>query len=95
VNPELADYIQQRERILDGVRQILIKNLQVLRLPDEIDPDTPLFGSGLGLDSVDAVELMVSLESEFGVIIPNDSEGRAALRTLNTLVDLVMAGQEE
>ena len=88
---KLKDYIAQRDKILTNVRLILINNLHVRRKPDEIDPDTPLFGSGLGLDSVDAVELLVSLESELGIIIPSDSEGRSSMRTLNTLVDLVMS----
>ena len=86
----LQKYISQREEVLDKVRYILIENLHVRRTPDEIDPDTPLFGSGLGLDSVDAVELLVCLETEFRVRIPNDSAGRSSMRTLNTVVDLVL-----
>jgi acyl carrier protein len=80
----------RRDAILSEIRQILITNLDVRREPDEIDPDTPLFGSGLGLDSVDAIEILVSLEQAFGVTIPNETAGRAAMRTVNTLVDLVM-----
>jgi len=91
---ELAAYVQRREEILGGIRRILIDNLDVRREPDEIDPDTPLFGSGLGLDSVDAVELMVCVYSELGVTLPSDASGRTALRTLNTLVDHVIRQQE-
>lgn len=82
-------HIAEREEILARIRTILIENLNVRREPDEIDPDTPIFGSGLGLDSVDAVELMVSLETELDVRLPDDAIGRAYLRTVNTLVDLV------
>ncbi len=91
---DLAAHIARREEILGGIRRILIDNLDVRREPDELDPDTPLFGSGLGLDSVDAVELMVSLYSEFQVKLPDDAAGRTAMRTLNTLVDIVLAQRE-
>jgi len=91
---ELVAYIARREEVLGSIRKILIDNLDVRREPDEIDPDTPLFGSGLGLDSVDAVELMVCVYSELGVTLPSDATGRTALRTLNTLVDHVLEQQE-
>jgi acyl carrier protein len=93
MDTKLADYIQQRDAILERVRRILIDNLDVRRDPDEIDPDTPLFGSGLGLDSVDAVELLVSVEVEFGIQVPDDPRVGGALRTVNTLVDLVIASE--
>jgi acyl carrier protein len=91
---EVAEYVARREEILETVREILIENLDVQRAPDEIDPDTPLFGSGLGLDSVDAVELMVCVYSRFEVALTGDVVGRMALRTPNSLVDFVLAEQE-
>jgi len=94
MDPKLSTKIQQRDQILDRVRHVLISNLKVRREPDEIDPDTPLFGTGIGLDSVDAVELVVSLEVEFGIQMPNDAIGRLTMRTVNTLADLVIEQQE-
>lgn len=90
---DLQAYIARREEVVASVRRMLIDNLDVRREPDEIDPDTPLFGSGLGLDSVDAVELMVCVYSELGVTLPSDATGRTALRTVNTLVDHVLEQQ--
>ena len=90
---EFEAYIARREEIVASIRRMLIDNLDVRREPDEIDPDTPLFGSGLGLDSVDAVELMVCVYSELGVTLPSDATGRTALRTVNTLVDHVLEQQ--
>jgi len=58
--------------------------------PGDLDPDTPLFGSGLGLDSVDAVVIIVELESRFSLRI-SEEEGRRALRTVNTIVDLILS----
>jgi acyl carrier protein len=83
--------IQRREETLSEIRRLLIDSLHVPRDPDEIDPDTLLFGSGLGLDSIDAVELLVCLAADFGVKLPNSAVGRAELRSVNSLVDLVLA----
>jgi acyl carrier protein len=87
---ELRRIFSQRERALARVRAILIDDLHVRREPDEIDPDTPLFGTGLGLDSVDAVELLVSLESAFGMKLPEGGIDRRVMRTVNTVVDIVL-----
>lgn len=94
-SPAIPAYIAHRLDVLEQIRRILIDRLNVRREPDEIDPDTPLFGSGLGLDSVDAVELLVCLDTGFGVRLSGDSAGRAAMRTVNGLVDLVLAAEEE
>lgn len=91
VDPALTTYIARRVAVLAELRRLLIEKLGVKRSPDEIDPDTPLFGSGLGLDSVDAVELLVHLEDVFQVRLPNSIGGRAEMRTVNTVVDLIMA----
>ncbi len=91
---DLNAYIERRLDILSRVRRILIDNLGVRRAPNHIDPDTPLFGSGLGLDSVDAVELLICMEVEFGVRLPDDQVGKVDLRTVGTLVDLVLNQQE-
>jgi acyl carrier protein len=90
---EVADRVAAREAVLAEVRRVLIELLGVAREPDEIDPDTPLFGTGLGLDSIDAVELVVAAESEFGVRIANDVMARAELRTVNTVVELILAAR--
>lgn len=90
-----AELVAHREDTLARVRTLLIEKLRVRRAPAEIDPDTPLFGSGLGLDSIDAVELLVCLDTDFGVYIPDDVTGRAVLRTVNSVVDLVVAGERQ
>lgn len=89
----LRQQIAAREQALARVRQLLVDNLHIPREPDEIDADAPLFGTGLGLDSVDAVEVLVSLESELGVKVPEGQASRRALRTVNGLVELALAAK--
>ena len=88
---ELETQCAQREAILDRLRKMLVDHLQLGRAPDELDPDAPLFGSGLGLDSLDAVELVVVLESEFGLRVSDSTALRMSFRSLNKVVDLVLA----
>ncbi len=65
-------------------------NLQDLT-PDKIDDDAPLFGAGLGLDSIDALELVVMLEKHYGIVIKDIEEGRPAFRSVRTLADFIEA----
>ena len=94
-DPTLSAYLAEREALLAGVRRILVTQLRLPRDPDEIDPDSFLFGSGLGLDSVDAVELVVALEQELGVTLPDVDSLRLHLRTPNTLIDHVLAARAQ
>lgn len=65
-------------------------NLQEVA-PDQIDDDAPLFGTGLGLDSIDALELVVMLEKNYGIVIKDIEEGRPAFRSVRTLADFIAA----
>ncbi len=87
----LSTQLHAREEILARVRRVLIESLGVRRTADEIDPDAPLFGTGLGLDSVDAVELVVSLETEFAVHFPPGAMSRRVMRTVGSVADAVIA----
>ena len=57
--------------------------------PDDIKDDKPLFGEGLGLDSIDSLELIVLLNREYGIVIKDLKEGRKALVNINTMVDYI------
>ncbi len=57
--------------------------------PDEIKDEDPLFGDGLGLDSIDSLELIVLLNREYGITIKDPKEGRKILVNINTMVDYI------
>jgi len=73
------------------IKQMLVKNLMLQVTPEQIGDDLPLFGpDGLGLDSIDALELVVSMEKTFGVGVPSSAVASTALRTVNTIHDYIL-----
>jgi acyl carrier protein len=56
---------------------------------DDIQDDKPLFGEGLGLDSIDSLELIVLLNREYGIVIKDLKDGRKVLVDVNTMVDYI------
>jgi acyl carrier protein len=78
----------------DAIKEMMVTSLN-LRVPkEEIGDDQPLFGpEGLGLDSIDALDLVVSLEKLYGVKVPNQQTARQALATVNTIHDYVVANR--
>ena len=73
------------------IKEMLVKNLMLQVTPEQIGDDLPLFGpDGLGLDSIDALELVVSMEKTFGVGVPSSGVASTALRTVNTIHDYIL-----
>ena len=71
------------------IKRLIVERLKLETDPEEIADDQPLFGEGLGLDSIDALELVLGLEQEFGVKIEDEEVGGEALASVNALADFV------
>jgi acyl carrier protein len=77
------------------IKQALVRSLRLPMMPQEIGDDTPLFGpGGLGLDSVDVLEVVLELERSFGVKIEDQDTGMQALRSVKTIADFIRANRE-
>ena len=79
------------------LKELLIERLKFEDMaPDDILDDEPLFGGGLGLDSIDALEIVVMLESEFGIKVKNETSARDSFKSISTLAHYVeqKLGQE-
>jgi acyl carrier protein len=73
---------------------IEVLNLEDVK-PEDIDTDGPLFGDGLGLDSIDALELIVLLEKNYGIKIEDPKEGRKIFTSVRTMADFILEHQKK
>lgn len=77
-----------KQQIIDSL------NLQGMK-PEEIDDNAPLFGEGLGLDSIDSLELMVLLERNYGIKIEDAREGRKILSSVQSMADYIQQNRKK
>jgi acyl carrier protein len=80
----------ETSQLKQQLKKQIVEFLNLLSVnPNDIKDDEPLFGEGLGLDSIDSIELIVLLNREYGVVIEDPKEGRKILVDINTMADYI------
>lgn len=78
------------EELIVQVKQLIIDSLRIEGMsPDDIETDAPLFGEGLGLDSIDALQLVVAMENDFGVIVPDAETGTIVFQSVRSMAQYI------
>lgn len=81
---------QSIEELTQELRTELIKQLNLEDiLPESFDENTPLFGDGLGLDSIDSLELVVLLDRNYGLKLKDPKEGRTVFYSIRTMAEYI------
>ena len=75
------------DALRNEIKQAIVRSLRLPMGPDEIGDSTPLFGEGLGLDSIDVLELVLEIERTFGIQLEDDSRTREVLYSVDTLAN--------
>lgn len=82
------------EELIIELKKHLIEVLNLEEMqPDDIDSDAPLFGEGLGLDSIDALELIVMMEKVYGIKIKNPADGKEIFKSVRAIAEFVAANR--
>lgn len=82
----MSDAAELKQRI----KTVLIEELMLQQEPGEIADDVPLFGEGLGLDSVDALQLVVALEKNFGLKVGDAERAKIILHNISSIADAII-----
>lgn len=80
--------LELKEKIIDAL------NLEDLT-PQDIEDDAPIFMEGLGLDSIDALELMLLMEKNYGIRLASPAEGKQVFKSLNTMAEYIQANRKK
>ncbi|HBM3224221.1 TPA: acyl carrier protein [Klebsiella oxytoca] len=86
---DINEKIDQRKSILVTIKAELIHRLNIQREEHQIDDDTPLFGNGLKLDSVDATEIIVMLDKSFNIQV-QEGDDPSYMRSINSLASFII-----
>ncbi len=83
------------DELIEKLKVQIIEQLNLEDMePEDIQADDPLFGDGLGLDSIDALELIVLLEKEYGIKIQNPKDGQKVFFSIKTMAEFIHENQK-
>ncbi len=77
--------MSESQNLTDRVKELIVRQLRLKIRPSDIKEDAMLFGGDMGLDSIDALELVVGIEKEFGVRIADQDVGEKVLRSVSAI----------
>ena len=78
------------DELIEKLKKEVIEQLNLEEItPEDINPDSPLFGEGLGLDSIDALELIVLLEKNYGIKIEDPKDGKKVFHSIRTMAEYI------
>ncbi len=84
------------EELVNTLKAQIIEALNLEGMaPEEIDTDAPLFGDGLGLDSIDALELIMLMEKQYGIKLANPAEGKAIFKSVASMADYISKNRKK
>ena len=84
------------EELILELKKKIIQALNLEEMsPDDIDTDDALFAEGLGLDSIDALELIVLMEKDYGIKLANPAEGKAIFKSVRTIAEYVSQNRKK
>ena len=84
------------EELIKELKEEIIKVLNLEEMtPEDIDENEALFGDGLGLDSIDALELIVLMEKKYGIKLDNPAEGKKIFTSIATIADFVSKNRKK
>jgi len=88
----LDEIVNNTQQLHSYLKQMIIETLKLEEISqDDIDDDAPLFKDGLGLDSIDALELVVAIENIFNVVIEDEDVGKKAFASIRSLAAFIQA----
>jgi acyl carrier protein len=84
------------EQLILKLKEEIIEVLNLVDVkPADIDENVPLFGDGLGLDSIDALELIVLMEKNYGVQLKNPAQGKEIFKSVRTMAEHITANRRK
>ena len=84
-----------REQLIEDLKRQIVAQLNLQVQPESINAEEPLFNEGLGLDSIDALELIVLMQQNYKIKLVNAEDGPKVFQSIGTMADFILENQAE